>query len=448
MPAAGLLTRSFIRSLANPSHRRQLVFDLCQSDGRPLDEDVLPPPHLHRSPASPRSEESDHIRSLPRRNSSSCNGRPASLSAASLASEDAMLDSLGPEPSAGCSCSTQPDDCSTVVERVGVAGGSGGGARTSCSLGGGGCECIEASVRPPSLSYDHQFTLPMCERSLRQKVVPQGFFYEPKEDKQPLLKEGKPGVHRHEPRRHHRRRSHSPSPLSTTAVPSKPPFHPRTSPSLSSSSPTFLTSRRERPHQPRLRLPHPPHLPLVECGPGCACPSAIALEAVSLTSVIGSTLQDGWRRPKALLPRPSSSTCANRPTQGKPHPCVSPAHRSRNSALDLTRCPSSCEPALPARNLVLGRSPLGQLGLFAPTCSSSSQTPAIRAGSFICTYAGELLSTSEARERWAQQADRQEGNYIFSLRENGRPTVHIDPTRIGGIGSVCLHSRHQAGASD
>jgi hypothetical protein len=83
------------------------------------------------------------------------------------------------------------------------------------------------------------------------------------------------------------------------------------------------------------------------------------------------------------------------------------------------------------RNLFLGHSPLGQFGLFAPQ-------EGISKGSFICTYAGELLSTTEARQRWARQAERGQGNYIFSLRERGRETIHIDPTRIGGIGFVLL----------
>lgn len=50
------------------------------------------------------------------------------------------------------------------------------------------------------------------------------------------------------------------------------------------------------------------------------------------------------------------------------------------------------------------------------------------------------MSTSDARARWTARAKRGEGNYIFSLREGGRPTVHIDPTRIGGIGRFLNHS--------
>ena len=66
----------------------------------------------------------------------------------------------------------------------------------------------------------------------------------------------------------------------------------------------------------------------------------------------------------------------------------------------------------------------------------------IRKGSFLCTYSGQILSTAEARQRWARQADTGEGNYILVLKEtissdDGRlqtlKTI-VDPTYVGNLG--------------
>lgn len=82
------------------------------------------------------------------------------------------------------------------------------------------------------------------------------------------------------------------------------------------------------------------------------------------------------------------------------------------------------------RGLILRASHLANLGLFAGR--------PLAKGSFVTTYAGELLSTSEARSRWALQKEcgrEGEGNYVFCLREGGG-RWNVDPSRIGGIGCV------------
>ena len=57
-------------------------------------------------------------------------------------------------------------------------------------------------------------------------------------------------------------------------------------------------------------------------------------------------------------------------------------------------------------------------------------------GTFICLYAGEVLSTSEARHRWsAKPAD----NYTLSLRLND-DTLHIDPRYRGNAARWMNHS--------
>lgn len=85
---------------------------------------------------------------------------------------------------------------------------------------------------------------------------------------------------------------------------------------------------------------------------------------------------------------------------------------------------------LTSRGLILRASLLANLGLFAGQ--------PLAKGTFVTTYAGELLSTSEARSRWALQKEcgrEGEGNYVFCLREGGG-RWNVDPTRIGGIGCV------------
>ena len=62
-------------------------------------------------------------------------------------------------------------------------------------------------------------------------------------------------------------------------------------------------------------------------------------------------------------------------------------------------------------------------------------------GSFLCLYAGEIISTKEARQRWQKQKANGEGNYILVINEHitvadKQQTLKttVDPTRIGNIG--------------
>ncbi|KAL7417394.1 hypothetical protein BDY24DRAFT_374738 [Mrakia frigida] len=141
-------------------------------------------------------------------------------------------------------------------------------------------------------------------------------------------------------------------------------------------SPTSSSSSSSR----VLSLPHPPHLPLVECGPLCACAS-----------------------------RPSSSSCQNRLTQPQPSSSIQPPPTLR-----------------------LHSSSIASLGI--------STLVHLPKGSFVCTYDGELISTVEARRRWEKQEEGGGGgNYIFSMKtSNGR--VNVDPRTIGGIGRFLNHS--------
>lgn len=67
-------------------------------------------------------------------------------------------------------------------------------------------------------------------------------------------------------------------------------------------------------------------------------------------------------------------------------------------------------------------------------------TQILEKGTFICLYAGEYLSTSEANERWSKiHPKRGEGNYILTLRLPGQ-RIHIDPRYKGNVGRFFNHS--------
>uniref|UniRef100_A0A7S0RHE1 Histone-lysine N-methyltransferase n=1 Tax=Pyramimonas obovata TaxID=1411642 RepID=A0A7S0RHE1_9CHLO len=68
----------------------------------------------------------------------------------------------------------------------------------------------------------------------------------------------------------------------------------------------------------------------------------------------------------------------------------------------------------------------------------------ISAGQFVCEYAGEVLTTEEARRR-QMIYDRREMNYLLVIREvlPSRQTcfrVNIDPTHVGNVGRFFNHS--------
>lgn len=73
-------------------------------------------------------------------------------------------------------------------------------------------------------------------------------------------------------------------------------------------------------------------------------------------------------------------------------------------------------------------------------------------GSFLCIYAGELISTSQARDRSKQLKERQESNYILVMKEvseiDGQEHIWrttVDSTRIGNIGRFMSASKSQTG---
>ncbi|WWC88055.1 uncharacterized protein L201_002958 [Kwoniella dendrophila CBS 6074] len=118
--------------------------------------------------------------------------------------------------------------------------------------------------------------------------------------------------------------------------------------------------------------------------------------------------------------------------------------------LPLVECSPSCPCYIHCTNKVtqrgvqipvtIRRSRTGiGLGLFY-TPSSGDILPK---GSFVSLYAGEYLTTFQARLRWSEQERKPqkegEGNYILSIRLPGE-IWHIDPRYKGNIGRFLNHS--------
>lgn len=75
---------------------------------------------------------------------------------------------------------------------------------------------------------------------------------------------------------------------------------------------------------------------------------------------------------------------------------------------------------------------------------------AIRTGTYVCSYQGEIISTTEARRRWTSQATENKSNYILVLKEHGANGVlktSIDPSRKGNMGRFISQSSLRANSS-
>lgn len=58
-------------------------------------------------------------------------------------------------------------------------------------------------------------------------------------------------------------------------------------------------------------------------------------------------------------------------------------------------------------------------------------------GQFVCLYAGEVISSQEALQRWKTQSNHSQANYILVIRESNPQQTWktiIDPTHRGNIG--------------
>ncbi|ORY29806.1 hypothetical protein BCR39DRAFT_531115 [Naematelia encephala] len=113
-------------------------------------------------------------------------------------------------------------------------------------------------------------------------------------------------------------------------------------------------------------------------------------------------------------------------------------------SLPLVECSPSCPCAERCSNrrtqlcvripIAIRLSPSGGLGAFYDPPNETS----LPSGTFLSLYAGEYLTTSQARTRWSE-TPRDQGNYTLSLRLP-EMTVHIDPRHVGNVGRFLNHS--------
>lgn len=89
----------------------------------------------------------------------------------------------------------------------------------------------------------------------------------------------------------------------------------------------------------------------------------------------------------------------------------------------------------PAKNLQIADMGEKGFGLIA--------TADIKKGSFICEYAGEIISESEAKSRYACNKTLGKMNYIFCVNEyfgDKNYKTYVDPSIFGNIGRYINHS--------
>ncbi|KAH9382173.1 hypothetical protein HPB48_010452 [Haemaphysalis longicornis] len=64
----------------------------------------------------------------------------------------------------------------------------------------------------------------------------------------------------------------------------------------------------------------------------------------------------------------------------------------------------------------------------------------IPCGSYVCSYAGEVIGLDVARKRVARLDPDRDSNYVMVLREGGVTTLAVDPSGVGGVGRFLNHS--------
>lgn len=109
-------------------------------------------------------------------------------------------------------------------------------------------------------------------------------------------------------------------------------------------------------------------------------------------------------------------------------------------------CNSFCPCDTDCGNRVVQKGPI--LGLYVKKCENGKGyglfiNHNIVKGTFICIYAGEIITKSEAVIRHGHNSHKQNMNYIFCLKEhsNGHITETIvDPSTFGNIGRYVNHS--------
>jgi len=150
-------------------------------------------------------------------------------------------------------------------------------------------------------------------------------------------------------------------------------------------------------------------------------------------------------------------TKVNRRWTSKHYPQSSHWSSARAAALARRRAPTASRseayggsaPHLSLASLTLCqrvpltvRPPTSGIGLGLFFTGSTFSPRSLQAGTFISLYAGEILTTIEARFRWSQRPSGQsegQGNYTLSYRLPSG-SLHIDPRHIGNVGRFLNHS--------
>lgn len=113
-------------------------------------------------------------------------------------------------------------------------------------------------------------------------------------------------------------------------------------------------------------------------------------------------------------------------------------------------CNSLCPCSIYCGNRIVQKGPVE--GLTIARCVDTDKmskglgiftSRAISSGTFICEYAGEVITKSEAMKRHSENKKYERMNYIFCLNEhsNGNVTqTFIDPSQFGNIGRYINHS--------
>ncbi|XP_037518646.1 histone-lysine N-methyltransferase SETMAR [Rhipicephalus sanguineus] len=133
------------------------------------------------------------------------------------------------------------------------------------------------------------------------------------------------------------------------------------------------------------------------------------------------------------------ASCSCRPACSSQCPCVVRSKRARCAATIECSSLCTCGPACPIRDV--------QHGLRCRLQVFKTQTKgfgvltmeSILRGSYVCSYAGEVISLEVARQRVSKLACC-ESNYVMVLRENGVVTLVVDPSSVGGVGRFLNHS--------
>ncbi|XP_045510617.1 histone-lysine N-methyltransferase SETMAR [Colias croceus] len=113
----------------------------------------------------------------------------------------------------------------------------------------------------------------------------------------------------------------------------------------------------------------------------------------------------------------------------------------------ILECNDTCTCTEECSNRTVQKGPIKNLKI--KLCSSEAKgyglftKSYIPKGIFICEYAGEIITKSEADRRQSSNASGQKMNYIFCLNEvveNQKMQTFIDPSEFGNIGRYINHS--------